>query len=840
MMSAVGMSLAHASDDSPAWTSPGVTAIKRVSDLPATPDQPNYLSNLDCTSLSYRMVGQNNVQSGCFTPTAFGLFDSDDRVVIFNGTDEGLPLYSYISSEVLEPWPQALGLLTLDASNYGGAYLGMYKNPVLAMTNQRDNSGRLTAKTMGAPHDFSFKDPSGQLLRVNPQTISFSDNGSWMVAETLEGSFVRINLATLAMTAFAQSFGSPGSPALLKSQVTISDDGRFVAIGNNTDTSLNVYDLSTCDGVINGLTAQNCRSHNYWSFVGQHIPGLQSLRHIKFVSEGLVSFEAVASGTSASGVYELAPDGDIASLTEYMGLGDSYTSGEGAFDYSPGTDTDDDKCHLSVNSYPLLLARDLFGTGSGHSVACSGAIINDIVDSADDYRGQVKGGASFAELSGMPATLGAIQSDFSPGYLAQYRFVQQYQPAVVTVSIGGNDIGFGDILQNCVEPHVSLNSSGQTCYGTYESREEIMRLVDRTVPRWIALYRQLQSVDPGVRLYAIGYPSIASDSGSCGVNVRLSKDELTFSNELIDYLDDDIAQAAAAAGVPYVDISQALVGHRLCEASGGDIAMNGLTAGNDSGAFGIDVLGRESYHPNALGQELIEQAILRQTANLSSGTAAKSDPPDPNSLLDMPKSGASLYNLVPDDTVIDPLLRPGDSYSVRINGARDGLEPNSSYSVRLDGATGPSRAAVTSDVTGDIATSFTLTAGTTPGGHTIDITGTDQAGEPVDITQPVYIGKFGDADGDGVPDGSDSCPYVINSGQDTDHDGIDDACDPVIEDSASTSSGQGDTISIDQVSSSASLFDKIANDVARRIISEAVGGSLIIVLWLLVASRQPK
>src|SRR6185437_3010028 len=106
-------------------------------------------------------------------------------------------------------------------------------------------------------------------------------------------------------------------------------------------------------------------------------PGLQSVRHVRFLNDGLLSFEAVTSG-GGSGSYVLAPTDGITSLTDYIGLGDSYTSGEGAFDYLEGTDTADDMCHLSARSYPLLLTHDLFSAAGGHSVACSGAVISDV------------------------------------------------------------------------------------------------------------------------------------------------------------------------------------------------------------------------------------------------------------------------------------------------------------------------------------------------------------------------------------------------------------------------------------------------------------------------------
>jgi hypothetical protein len=754
--------------------------MRRVGVLETSQNQPNFLSNLDCTSMTYRTVSSHIMQTGCFTPTAFGLFDSDSNVVIFNGTDEGLRLTASSNNQVLEPWPDALNLVTLDAADTSGSYIGLYTNPTAHLQDQRNSAGQLTGKKLTAPPDISLKDPSGQHLVVNPQTIAFSDGGSWLAAETLGGSFVRINLATLDMTAFATAFGSQGSPALLKSQVAVSDDGRFVAIENTAADSFRIYDLNTCNGIVNNLRPQACQSYEYWPFVNQHAGGLQSIRHVRFLNDGLLSLEVTSSNSSASGIYELAPTDSIGHLTDYIGLGDSYTSGEGAFDYLAGTDTNSSKCHLSSRSYPLLLTRDLFSAAGGHSVACSGAVINDVGSTSHSYRGQMKNGASFGELLKSGA-LNNIQANFSPGYISQHRFVQHYQPWVATVSIGGNDIGFSDILQTCVEPHISRHTSDQTCYNTYESRQEVIQLIDRTVPHWTALYKQLQAEDPGVQLYAIGYPSIASDTGTCGLNVRLGKEELEFAEALITYLNSSIQQAANAANAPYVDISHALDGHRLCEASGNNVAVNGLTAGNDNGIFGINVLGRESYHPNALGHDLIEQTILQKTANLTAALPAVQTDNSSQGILNVPKSGASVNYLVPDDTLTNSVIHTSDVTITQANGLRDGLQPNTTYAARLDGANGVILAIATSNANGDLSLSAFMPANTVPGGHTVDITGINQTGVPIDISQPVYVtASDGDSDGDGIADSNDSCPYAINSSQDTDNDGADDICDLII------------------------------------------------------------
>ncbi|HVV25541.1 MAG TPA: SGNH/GDSL hydrolase family protein [Candidatus Saccharimonadales bacterium] len=773
------------------WTVPSSTAVRRVSDMSTTQDQPNFMVNLDCTALTYRLTNSSTMQNGCFTPTAFGMLDGDNETVIYNGTDEGVRLESSTPDEILEPWPNALSLVAFEPISTGGAYIGLFKN-LPAVRQNRNAAGEVISEQITGRPDLFLDDPAGQHLVVNAQTAAFSADGSWLVVEDYNNSFVRINLASLSVTAFTTAFNNP---IVQTSQVAVSDDGRFVAIENGVNDTFKVYDLSTCNGVQHDLAAQSCASYDYWPSVYQQIGGLRYIRRVRFLNDDVLSFEAGADAAGASGTYELSPIGDLRSLTGYLGLGDSYTSGEGAFDYVAGTDTDDNKCHLSVHSYPLLLTRDLFGGADGHSVACSGAVINDVGSGSGGYRGQVRGGLSYEELAG-EGEVDGILADFSPGSLSQRRFVQHYQPRIASVSIGGNDIGFGDILQNCVEPHLTLKPDGQNCYNTYESREEILQLIDRTVPRWISLYKQLLGDDPAGRLYAIGYPSIAYSDGKCGLNVHLSKSEIEFSNQLIDYLNGDIRRAAQAAGVEYVDISQALDGHRLCEAAGYDIAVNGLTAGNDIGLAGIKVLGHESYHPNALGQQLIEQAILKQTDNLSVAADDSGEPaaPDSQALLAAPKSGAPIYTLLPDDQLTAASLQAGSKAQVKVDGVSAGLEANSSYAVRLGGPSGSVLATVSSDDQGNIEADFTVPAEAAAGGTTLDVTGSGQIGEPLDITQPVYItASPDDFDGDGVANADDSCPYAVNSGEDADGDGIDDSCDGQIGLPAGGSSGSGDS-----------------------------------------------
>jgi hypothetical protein len=784
--------LGSASPDTPDWAHPSDIAAKRVSDIPGEQHEPVLFNNLDCSLITYRLVAESAMRGGCFTETAFGLFSSDSNHVIFNGTDEGLPLLPYTSGQILAPWPRAGDLLAITPQAVAGASVSLYTYPLSAMEDQRNALGQLIAKQLTKPADFSLKAPDGSLLIINAQTLAFSDGGSWLVAEDLNGSFVRINLASLQVLPFSPSYGSAGSPGLLKSRLAISRDGHFVAIYNQSADELKVYDLQGCDlSPVANLQPKACPSFDYMPYLRQKVSNITRLKHLRFLNQTTLSIEVTASSPNDSGVYALAPEGSIDHLSDYLALGDSYTSGEGAFDYAYGTDSPENRCHLSRNSYPLLLTHGVFSPAGGHSVACSGAVINDITDLKDTYKGQARDGYTLNDLRQSHLDLlSSIRASFAPGYLAQGWFVQEYQPRIVTVSVGGNDAGFGDLVQTCVVPHISRHLSDSTCYNTYEDRLEIKNTIDRVVPRWTSLYRQLAAMSPASQIYAIGYPDLVDDQGDCALNVNLNKSELEFSKELVEYLNSDIEKAAEAANVTYIDIGKALAGHRLCETASFNVAVNGLTAGDDAGPLSIKVLGRESYHPNALGHYLIEQEILRRTHNFTSVPL----PLGPGSIaadfLNVPRSGRQVVNRSYADMSASGVLPKGSSASLSIDGSASGLQAGHTYQVHLDGPDGTVIGSVTTGADGSGGGSVTMPSDTSDGGHTIDLSGDGQDGNPIDVQQPVYVPDTpDDGDGDGINDVSDSCVTAVNSGTDSDHDGVDDVCDPYIGAPPATNNG---------------------------------------------------
>jgi lysophospholipase L1-like esterase len=585
---------------------------------------------------------------------------------------------------------------------------------------------------------------------------------------------MRLNLATLEMQAFAPSYGYQGS-GFLKSQIAITDDGRFVAIGSAVANNLKVYDLKDCTAT--KTAQQRCPSFDYRNFVGNQVGSIKYLDHIRFINEGLLSLDISATDTSKSGRYLLSPTSQISSLTDYIGLGDSYTSGEGAFDYIAGTDTTTNRCHQSSVAYPALLTRDLFSANGGHSVACSGAVINDIGSTDARYRGQIASGPSYQELQTdhLPL-LKSVETNFMPGYIAQHRFIQKNQPRVVTVSVGGNDIGFGKILEACVAPKLTLARTGNTCFNTYEDRLELESLINKMNKKWKILFEQLALETPLGKVFVVGYPDVVSETGKCAQNVHLNDEERLFTREVVAKLNSVISKTASEAGVQFVDISQALVGHRLCEAKDYNTAMNGLTAGKDAGLFGIGVLGGESYHPNSLGHQLIEQEILRVSKNLTLGFSYAQKHPE--TFLNKPKSGRPVKNKIPANMTAKTVI--SDSrLSLRFDGMALGLAPNTSYKVGLAGES--QLGTISTNGEGWVDVTLDSLQPKYAGSYILEVEGMDQNDNPITFTQPIYVATNpDDYDGDGDDNTVDGCPLAANLGVDEDNDRVDDTCDNII------------------------------------------------------------
>ncbi|MEU1753757.1 SGNH/GDSL hydrolase family protein [Micromonospora matsumotoense] len=232
----------------------------------------------------------------------------------------------------------------------------------------------------------------------------------------------------------------------------------------------------------------------------------------------------------------------------YVALGDSYASGVGADSYT----SESGACQRSTNAYPALYNTNI-KPASYKSVACSGATTTDVVNS---------------QLSALTSTT-----------------------TLVSVTIGGNDVGFTSIMSTCV-----LQGESQ-CVAAVQAAENKARA---ELPAKLAtVYNGIRSRAPSARVVVVGYPVFYQLGTVC---VGLSANSRAKINEGINLVDDITRTAATSAGFTFADVRSIFVGHQLC--SYGEKWLHALNFVN----LGV------SYHPTAAGQSGGYYPVFRSAA----------------------------------------------------------------------------------------------------------------------------------------------------------------------------------------------------------------------------------
>lgn len=783
---------AMGSDD---WTGDRAPSVTKLVDLTEGVLPPAY--NKDCDWFWYTPPSPERATEICGADTSLGLMGGNNT--IYPSGDKSVGVEGPVHSDSFIATPEAsLLLLARSAGHPLGSELGFYDSLGLGGTELESGTLRPFYRVKRDPDHWLVNPATGRNLVVNTNVMTFSANMQWMVIDSPLYGLLRVDMNSMAVMPFAPSLEPYDFYGPSEAQITITNDGRYVAVswlsgaGGVRPANLSVYDLSTCNGALEDgkSVGANCQNKDIWT--GEHpngtfsdagiagqIAGAHVAVNLRFIDNDNLAFNTTYNAGSATrfdaATFVASVNGAPIHKIGLLGMGDSYISGEGEFAYRLGTDTEINRCHLSELSYPFLLGGNF---NTYNSVACSGAKTNDVNSPQQgQYTGQVKDGVQQRYRS----DVSSILSTFTPGYINQNQFVSTYTPQAVLLSVGGNDFGFADILKSCV-------ASGGTCFNSYEDRKE---LLDRIGGRYDVLrqtYASIKQASPGVRLYVVGYPQVAKIGGDCALDVHLNASEIEFANQLIAYIDSVVAAAAKSEGVVYVDSQHAFDGHRLCEApDGAEIAMNGLTAGGDGGitAFGktVNVIGSESYHPTQLGHRLLADTVAAQTDKLMKPMplpdATAEAPPDDESpmLQNVPYTNRPVNKVTYDDSMTDSTVPLTTAEHLALSQTADHLQPNGQYQLVLH-SDPISLGAVAADANGDISTTFMLPASVPPGMHTLHVYGRNLVGEDIDIQQIIYVVSADTA--------AAKCPIVAASGQDADNDGIDDACDPVITNSIGT------------------------------------------------------
>lgn len=242
----------------------------------------------------------------------------------------------------------------------------------------------------------------------------------------------------------------------------------------------------------------------------------------------------------------------------YVALGDSYSAGPLIPPIS-----DPLTCVRSKANYPSLLAKSQQVT-TFRDVTCSSATTQ-----------------NFAQPQ-----KGAIAGTAAPQYNAL-----SADTTLVTVGIGGNDVGLVGLAESCI--NVAPPPVGKSCAAKYTAGgvDQYSQKIQAFAPTYGTVIEKIRSLAPNARIVMVSYPTAIRNGGCFPVQPVLGPDA-TYIQAKIDELNSVMSQQSAAHGATYVNLRPSTVGHDAC-ALPGVRWLEGLVP--LSPAFPL--------HPNALGMK---------------------------------------------------------------------------------------------------------------------------------------------------------------------------------------------------------------------------------------------
>lgn len=245
------------------------------------------------------------------------------------------------------------------------------------------------------------------------------------------------------------------------------------------------------------------------------------------------------AATSAAGAAIALPGtaGAAAPSDEYVALGDSYSSGNGT-----GNADLNYSCYRSSDAYAPIVADERKQTSLTFE-ACSGAETGDVIANQIDAL--------------------SAETDY------------------VTFTIGGNDVGFVDLILNCWG-----NFDQARCLDTADT---VNSRIDNDLPALLDdMHAAVAAAAPNAQVMQLGYGRPFGNDLSCAQADGITSAERDALNGVVDNLDSTIAERAAANGVTYLSAIEAFTGHDVCADDPWLV-----------GKYAWDV--RDVYHPTTSG-----------------------------------------------------------------------------------------------------------------------------------------------------------------------------------------------------------------------------------------------
>ena len=223
-----------------------------------------------------------------------------------------------------------------------------------------------------------------------------------------------------------------------------------------------------------------------------------------------------------------------ASAGTFVGLGDSYAAGPGIPFYEQPYG-----CIRSTNNY------------AHHAAATLGLPLRDV-------------SCSGAETEDMTQTQGVTPGPNPPQFGALSPHTD-----VVTIHIGGNDIGFSSIAEDCFDPQPA--DPRTPCRDKYvvNGRDEVSARIAETAPKVAAVIQGIHERAPAAKVLVLDYPAIfPHEGGGCWPQLPVADGDVPWLRSKQEELNAMLAEQAAANHATLVGAYAASRGHDACQLPG--------------------------------------------------------------------------------------------------------------------------------------------------------------------------------------------------------------------------------------------------------------------------------
>lgn len=276
------------------------------------------------------------------------------------------------------------------------------------------------------------------------------------------------------------------------------------------------------------------------------------MRSITAVTMGMIVFVAASTNAQQTSSTTVPPQ------ARYVAMGSSYAAGPGVPD---AADTDI-RCARSTNNYAHQFARKRGLTLV--DVSCSGATTNDILAAS---------GRAAAQIS-------AVTAD----------------TRLVTVTIGGNDVGFVTLLgsASCRQLRVHKKMPGARCPAPPAISDDTWRSLSASMKR---IADGVRARAPEARLVFVDYPLVLPQTGRCSAT-PMTAEEAGAGRARAERLAAVTAAAARSSNAILVRASSLSIGHDACSVSPW---INGFPLPGQRPFV--------PYHPNFAGMSAVAEAL---------------------------------------------------------------------------------------------------------------------------------------------------------------------------------------------------------------------------------------